>query len=645
MRYLFDRFELDEDRYELRRQGEAAPIEVQPKVMEVLLHLARHAERTLTKDELLDAVWGDVSITEASLTRCISLARRALDDHEGEARLIQTVRGRGYRMGVEVTAVGFGESTPTSPAAPETVSTPEAPEPVAVRPGSRRRLAAAAGLGLVALLLWLTRPFQPELVHASLPDSPDAYPRTAIAVLRFRDLRVPEGTSAEADGHALDLIEQLSASPELQVTASRSSFRFAADDAIDPPEVARTLGVGSLVLGAIQPGSPPTLAIELVDATTGFQHHTESIALAPDRETGPELTRAMSRTLGVELDHIDPFRAIAADPEAPSALLEGRSAFLAADRAELLAAVERYERALERDPDFLRGYVALGHAYRRLWELESEIEGGLGPWLEAADAVALEALERAPRDPGALALFASVRHSQKDWAAAEAALHIAYRERPNAYVSYQLGVLYLLMGHLETARPYILRALRLDPLNPDVLRGAGRMHFYAREYPEAIAMLRRTLDVRPRDHWAPRLLANTHLLAGDEDAAKESFLRVAPAWARPLARMLGRVVGSERSLRWIFEGAIAASGRRCRDDAQGTALMWGMLGERERMLECLEEAGRVFLWYARLEPALDPYRDDPEFQRVMAEAGFGPLPVPTGPDVESSAPVPAPGGG
>jgi DNA-binding winged helix-turn-helix (wHTH) protein len=57
VRYTFASFELDEERYQLR--GGGAVIKLQPKVMEVLLHLVRNADRACSKDELIDAVWAD----------------------------------------------------------------------------------------------------------------------------------------------------------------------------------------------------------------------------------------------------------------------------------------------------------------------------------------------------------------------------------------------------------------------------------------------------------------------------------------------------------------------------------------------------------------------------------------------------------
>jgi DNA-binding winged helix-turn-helix (wHTH) protein len=108
VRYTFASFELDEERYQLR--GGGAVIKLQPKVMEVLLHLVRNADRACSKDELIDAVWADVNVSEASLVRCVAVLRRALGETEADASIIQTVRGRGYRIGVPVETGGQAAS-------------------------------------------------------------------------------------------------------------------------------------------------------------------------------------------------------------------------------------------------------------------------------------------------------------------------------------------------------------------------------------------------------------------------------------------------------------------------------------------------------------------------------------------------------
>lgn len=632
MLFRFDQYELDEDRYELRPAsgvtGERAkPIELQPKVMEVLLQLVRSAERTLTKDELLDAVWGDVAITEASLTRCISLARRALGEHEGEPRIIQTVRGRGYRIGVEVEAVETGaEASLPATATPTEDLSPDG-ERRGRSPVRRAGLAAAVGLSLVLALAWLARPFRSDII-APEPKPVAPYPPTAVAVLPFGDLREPSSRSLSVDGLALEVIEHLSRWPELQVTSYRSSFRFSPTESIDPVATGQSLGVGTLVTGSLRPDGDDgiRLQVELVDTESGFQRWSESFAMRPEEllRSQERIANQIGKALGLSVAARNPLKRAAAYPEARRLFFEGRRAVFEADRAALLEAVAIYERALEMDPDLIRGYVALAEAYHRLWERDGEIAGRGESWLPAAEAVALEALERAPEDPDSLTIYGTIRTAQKDWTGAEAALRLALRHHGGALASNRLAVLLMIRGRIQDARPHVERALRLDPLDHDVLRGIGRFHLYAGEPRQAVSMLERALELEAADPWAPRLLANAHDMLGDREAARESLGRLMPAYIRPLSRIHTRLLGSDRTIRNLLAVDILGSGQTCRRDAYGTAMMWAYLRERDRMIECLEIAARLHLWYVVSEPAFRPYHGDPRFREIVSNAGFEP---------------------
>ncbi len=100
MRFHFADCVLDSELFELSRGGER--VAVQPKVLELLLHLVENRDRVVKKRELLDTLWQGVSVSESSLTRAVSLARAAVGERDGDARLISTVRGRGYRLLVPV---------------------------------------------------------------------------------------------------------------------------------------------------------------------------------------------------------------------------------------------------------------------------------------------------------------------------------------------------------------------------------------------------------------------------------------------------------------------------------------------------------------------------------------------------------------
>ena len=73
-------------------------VSVEPRVMAVLCYLAQHAGRVVTRDELLDAVWADLVVNEDALTRAVSELRKLFGDDPRSPKVIQTVRGRGYRL-------------------------------------------------------------------------------------------------------------------------------------------------------------------------------------------------------------------------------------------------------------------------------------------------------------------------------------------------------------------------------------------------------------------------------------------------------------------------------------------------------------------------------------------------------------------
>jgi DNA-binding winged helix-turn-helix (wHTH) protein len=100
--YAFGDCEVDEARRTLTRCGRE--VRLQPKVFDLLLFLLRHRERVVPKEVLFRELWPDVVVTEASLTRLVKEARRALGDDGRRQRVLRTFHGRGYRFaaGVEV---------------------------------------------------------------------------------------------------------------------------------------------------------------------------------------------------------------------------------------------------------------------------------------------------------------------------------------------------------------------------------------------------------------------------------------------------------------------------------------------------------------------------------------------------------------
>lgn len=132
MIFEFDRFELDLRLCELRKDG--APHHVEPQVFDVLTHLVRHRDRLVTRDELLDQVWGHRYVTPSALSARIKDARKALGDDGRAQRIIRTVRGRGFRFIPEVRERDEEEDS-TGPGTDPVASSPAFVPPGPIRVG------------------------------------------------------------------------------------------------------------------------------------------------------------------------------------------------------------------------------------------------------------------------------------------------------------------------------------------------------------------------------------------------------------------------------------------------------------------------------------------------------------------------------
>lgn len=100
MIFVFGDCALDLDRFELRRAGQLRPVE--PQVFDLLAVLIRERHRVVSKEELLDTVWGNRFVSESALTSRIKAARQAIGDDGRSQRLIRTARGRGYHFVAQV---------------------------------------------------------------------------------------------------------------------------------------------------------------------------------------------------------------------------------------------------------------------------------------------------------------------------------------------------------------------------------------------------------------------------------------------------------------------------------------------------------------------------------------------------------------
>lgn len=214
MRWLFGDVELDPERFQLSRSG--APVRVEPQVLSLLIHLLRHRESMVTKDELVSAVWHGSAVSDASISSRIRSARQAVGDDGVRQCMIRTVHGRGFRFVAEVQSVGADHAD-----------------------------AAAC--------------------------QPPVHPmgRPSIAVLPFTPLGLSQDLSFLCEAIPHEIIEALSRLRWLAVLARGSTFRFQGPD-IRLEAVAAALSARYVLSGLIE-GRGRNLAVmlELTDTSSG----------------------------------------------------------------------------------------------------------------------------------------------------------------------------------------------------------------------------------------------------------------------------------------------------------------------------------------------------------------------------------------
>jgi pimeloyl-ACP methyl ester carboxylesterase/DNA-binding winged helix-turn-helix (wHTH) protein len=111
--YSFGDYELDTRLHELRHAGER--LHVEPQVFDVLAYLFARRDRVVTKEELLDGVWGHRYVAPTTLNSRIKHARQAVGDDGDAQRVIRTVHGVGFRVVAQVEERGVAPAASAGP--------------------------------------------------------------------------------------------------------------------------------------------------------------------------------------------------------------------------------------------------------------------------------------------------------------------------------------------------------------------------------------------------------------------------------------------------------------------------------------------------------------------------------------------------
>jgi TolB-like protein/Tfp pilus assembly protein PilF len=486
VQFLFGEYVLDPDRRELRRGTEA--IAVGPQVFDLLLYLVRSRERVVSKDELLDNVWGGRIVSESTLTSHINAVRRAVGDSGDEQRLVRTIARKGFRFVASVAQAEPGDGTGSPDSEPTT----------------------------------------PDELPADRLDLPS---KPSIAVLPFVNLSGDPTQDYFADGVVEDIITALSRIGWLFVIARNSSFTYKGRS-VDVKQVGRELGVRYVLEGSMRKAAARVrITGQLIDATTGahlwaerFEGTLDDIfelqdqvatsvvgAIAPQLERA-EIERAKRKPTG-SLDAYDHY-------------LRGMANFHGGTREAVDAALSLFHKAIDLDPDFAAAFGMA--AWCRFWR---KLNGWMtDPAQEMAEGATLarRAVELGRNDAVALTRGGhALGHFGGDLDSCIALVDRALVLDPNLSAAWYLaGFQRISRGEPDEAIERLARAMRLSPLDPEMVRmqtGMAMAHLFAGRFDAAASWAEKAFRELPGFALVLAIIAASHALAGRADEAGQAM--------------------------------------------------------------------------------------------------------------------------
>lgn len=587
--YDFGAFRLDPVEHVLLSASSRVPLT--PKAFETLLALVESAGHILEKDELLKRVWPDTYVEEGTLARNISTLRKALgDDPEGKA-YIETIPRRGYCFVAPVRRV-LGEELGTS----DTMAAqPHATAQVDSQAFRSHRLLLATVLFPFLLagayLLWH---------HSSHPREVSAN-RTTLAVLPFENLSGEPAQQFFADGFSEELITQLGGlEPTRLGVIGRTSAMHYQGTTKDAREIGHELGAEYILTGSVRRDMDHVrITAQLIRAEDGMSLWAKDYDrnLSDILALQNEVASAIAREISLKLSPEENARLVEARPIDPFAYenyLKGRYFWNKRTAMSYVKAIQYFNDAIERDPQYAQPYTGLADAYALLGSFPNA-ELPRREAMPKAKAAALTALQLDDSLAEAhTSLAFEEMHYEWDWPTAEREFKRALQLNPNYATAHQWYAIWFVgRGNIDQALAQLSLAEKADPLSLVIKADTADMLNWAGRYEQAAQVATKALELDPNFLLAHYALADSYVGQERYPQAMSEYQKVLArdtgnVWARAgIARVSARTghrVAAERLLEEVLEA--------CGDGGcfYEISTIYYSLGDRDQGIEWLEKA-------------------------------------------------------
>jgi TolB-like protein/Tfp pilus assembly protein PilF len=351
----------------------------------------------------------------------------------------------------------------------------------------------------------------------------------SIAVLPFESLSEDRANAYFAEGIQEEILTRLAGIADLKVISRSSTQRYQSKPR-NLGEIAKQLGVANILEGSVQKAADQVrVNVQLVNAKTDSHLWAETYdrKLTDIFEVESEIAKGIAKSLQAKLTGREE-QALAVkptnNPEAYDAYLRGlafearsRYAFLIRDLAR--KAIGFYERAVELDPKFAIAWARLSRAHAFLYFVVDVTA--------ARRDAAKKALENAqklePNSPETLLALGYYQYLVLiDYGLAKTTFRRVIKTLPgNSEVPTALGRVTRREGHWDQSIAYFEQALALDPRNVELLTDTAWTHLLLRQFPAALKLYDRALDITPNDPAVLAVKASIYQARGNlQEAAR-----------------------------------------------------------------------------------------------------------------------------
>jgi TolB-like protein/Tfp pilus assembly protein PilF len=450
----------------------------------------------------------------------------------------------------------------------------------------------------------------------------------SIAVMPFINGSSNADIEYLSDGMTETLINSLSQLPELSVKARSSVFRYKGKE-VDPQTVGNELSVQAILNGrVVQRGDDLTLYLSLVDTRTGNQlwgeqyNRKQADLISLQNDVGRDVaSKLRTRLSGSDEQRVA--KNYTQNTEAYQLYLQGRYFWNKRTPQTIQRSIEYFQKAIEQDPNYALGYAGLSDGYALLAYYGGAPAQEALPKAREAALKALSLDDNLAESHNALG-FVLVLYDY-DYTGSERQYRRVIELNPNYALAHQnLGVMLNRIGRHEEGMAEIRRALEIEPLSIVINRLYGDALVCSKRYDEALAQLKKTLELDPAFPTTHLSLSALYQLTGKYAESVESYAKYQDLSGRPQTAKLARdsfaAGGWQGSLR-----EMTGTPRPIGVSPFIAATFFVELGEKDKAFAELDKAldnREYLLLYIKIDPRLDPFRDDPRLQELIRRMRF-----------------------